>query len=150
MNRESGVTEAVPMHEAYQSAARRHLDDSTLLFGEGRFDNAAYLAGYVVECSIKSLIRAAGGPARALQHELAAICGDALLLAWLLMPSIRRFRLPETPEFRSLVAEWSTDLRYEATEAVDRTRATAWLSAAQAAYESIVVPAILDGQDAFE
>jgi len=44
------------MGEKYPEAARRHLEDSKYLLDDERWDNSAYLAGYVIECSIKALI----------------------------------------------------------------------------------------------
>jgi HEPN domain-containing protein len=39
------------------SAAQKHLTDASLLLEQNRFDNAAYLSGYVVECCLKALLR---------------------------------------------------------------------------------------------
>ena len=50
----------------YASAAARHWEDAISLTQASRFDNSAYLAGYVVECSLKSLIEISGGLAKAL------------------------------------------------------------------------------------
>ncbi len=40
------------MSDAFASAAARHWEDAQRLFLDNRFDNAAYLAGYAVECSL--------------------------------------------------------------------------------------------------
>lgn len=45
-----------PMQESFSNAAGRHLRDAEILLENERFDNAAYLAGYVVECSFKILV----------------------------------------------------------------------------------------------
>lgn len=42
--------------EDYPAAAAKHLDDAELLLREGRFDAAAYLVGYVIECSLSTVI----------------------------------------------------------------------------------------------
>lgn len=44
------------MQESFSNSAGRHLHDAQLLLGEQRWDNAVYLAGYVVECSFKVLV----------------------------------------------------------------------------------------------
>ncbi len=44
------------MKEKYPEAARRHLEDSCYLLDGKRWDNCAYLAGYVIECSIKAVV----------------------------------------------------------------------------------------------
>jgi hypothetical protein len=40
------------MPESFVSAASRHLEDAGILFLASRFDNAAYLSGYTVECAL--------------------------------------------------------------------------------------------------
>lgn len=40
----------------HADAAGKHLGDAEVLFNNGRFDGAAYLAGYVAECCLKSVI----------------------------------------------------------------------------------------------
>jgi HEPN domain-containing protein len=44
------------MQESFSSSAGRHLQDAQILLREKRWDNAVYLAGYVVECSFKVLV----------------------------------------------------------------------------------------------
>lgn len=43
-------------NEDHADAADKHRVDAALLFDNGRFDAAAYLAGYVVECSLKAVL----------------------------------------------------------------------------------------------
>ena len=68
------------MPDLFGQAAARHLHDSSILLGAGRWDNAVYLAGYVVECSFKLLIQAHLGAAaaRAYAHDLGAMQGDVI------------------------------------------------------------------------
>ena len=46
-----------PATDDYPEAARKHLVDATALATARRFDGAAYLSGYVVECAAKLLIQ---------------------------------------------------------------------------------------------
>lgn len=46
------------MSEHYPNAARRHLDDSKVLLDAQRWEGSVYLAGYVIECSLKAMILA--------------------------------------------------------------------------------------------
>ena len=48
------------MQEHYASAASRHVEDARYLCDARRWDNAGYLAGYVVECGVKAVINRAG------------------------------------------------------------------------------------------
>ena len=41
----------------YPDAAGKHMEDSNVLIAGSRYDGGAYLAGYVVECSLKTLIQ---------------------------------------------------------------------------------------------
>ena len=45
------------MTELFASAAGRHLQDAKILLSKKRWDNAIYLAGYVVECAFKFLVQ---------------------------------------------------------------------------------------------
>jgi hypothetical protein len=40
----------------YPAAARKHLLDAGALVAAGRFDGAGYLAGYAVECSLRTIV----------------------------------------------------------------------------------------------
>jgi len=44
------------MGDDHPDAAAKNLDDALALLAAGRFDGAGYLAGYVVECSLKTVI----------------------------------------------------------------------------------------------
>lgn len=133
------------MPNAFASAAARHWEDAERLFGADRFDNAAYLAGYAVECSLKVLIQAGGTTAERLKHELPAIAGDALYLACLMAPFLHRYRFQRTSEFEQVVRSWSPELRYAPTGQISRETATAWVRAAEATYRAVVIEAALDG-----
>ena len=133
------------MSEAFVSAAARHWEDAQTLFMENRFDNAAYLAGYAVECSLKVLVQAAGTTPKSLGHELKALSGDALLVACLMTPSVRRYHIPQSADFDDLVKRWTPEMRYQATGEVSRTTAETWLRAAEQTYRAIVIEAVLDG-----
>ena len=45
----------------YPDAARKHLEDAKVLLAGSRPDGAAYLAGYVVECALKTVVQLATG-----------------------------------------------------------------------------------------
>ena len=45
------------LEECFLQAAARHLHDAKVLKDNERWDNAVYLAGYVVECSFKVLVK---------------------------------------------------------------------------------------------
>lgn len=69
----------LPKGDDHPDAAGKHLDDASVLLSAGRADGAAYLAGYVVECALKSLILVGAG--RPWGHDLNALGREALRLA---------------------------------------------------------------------
>lgn len=46
----------LPNGDDHPEAAGKRLSDARVLLPAGRADGAAYLAGYVVECSLKSVL----------------------------------------------------------------------------------------------
>jgi len=66
--------------EDFPEAAEKHLLDSQLLLEKDRFDGAAYLAGYVVECSLKTIIQKENRSVPRI-HDLSKLRADALRFA---------------------------------------------------------------------
>ena len=70
------------MPEFFSNSAGRHLQDAQLLLVEQRWDNAVYLAGYVVECSFKVLVeqhfKHDQGAVRKYGHDLTELEGRAM------------------------------------------------------------------------
>jgi HEPN domain-containing protein len=65
------------MTEHYANAACRHLSDSRVLLDASHWDGCAYLAGYVIECSLKAVIASPEAPPevnlRELGHDLSKL-----------------------------------------------------------------------------
>lgn len=134
------------MGEAFESAAGRHLDDSTFLNLHDRVDNAAYLAGYVVECSLKLLLAQSRYLApKSLSHDLTTLSGDALRLASLIAPFVGRYEVPPSSDLDDLNARWSPEMRYAATGSTPKGTAEMWLRAAESVYRALVIKIALDG-----
>lgn len=134
------------MNENFASAAARHWEDAEILYRSRRFDNCAYLSGYVVECALKVLIQAGGLSPRAFGHELLALTGKGLQLACLLAPGLRRYPLPRVSvPLQDLLQGWTPEMRYWATARVVEPTARLWRQAAEETYRGIVVAAVLDG-----
>lgn len=47
---------ALSNNDDYPAAAAKHLNDATALLQAGRLDGASYLSGYVVECSLRTVV----------------------------------------------------------------------------------------------
>ena len=144
----------LPSGDDHLEAARRHLDDALALHGATRPDGAAYLAGYVVECSLKTLllyemgatITSAPRPWSGRDgHDLKVLAGQASSAAALAGAKTARYMGSAVTGFSSApIAGWSAELRYRAPS-VTQDVASAWLVNAQAIYDQTVGQMLLDG-----
>jgi HEPN domain-containing protein len=134
------------MADNYVSAALRHLEDATSLDAAGRYENAAYLAGYVIECALKEVLLRYGYAARTYGHDLRVLHGRALELASLLSPGMAHYRSDAYWTLPAGAARWTPDFRYARTGDVLAGMAGEILAAARGIYERVLVPMILDGR----
>lgn len=125
----------ISMSEHYPNAACRHLADSKMLLDKKRFHGSAYLAGYVVECSLKALIVSPTPPpgvdVRSIGHDLSALhnqlnqMASARQGAWRrqvsssLLGTLRSFLDAQTPA-------WNPSMRYDATDPSWQSNAFEW------------------------
>lgn len=134
------------MTDDFVSASARHATDAEHLLRVGRLDNAGYLAGYAVECSLKAVILHSGGRPQAYGHDLAALTGPALELAVLLSPGLRRYRSDLIPTVAAIGADWRPSLRYSQTGSLTEQQASRFVEAGRMAFEELVIRLILDGR----
>lgn len=132
--------------ESYAAAAGKHLDDAHDLLSRARYDNAAYLSGYVAECSLKALLAAHGTAGKLFGHDISALRGPALQLAVLLAPGAARYRPPAGPGPDHLEAHWDPSMRYTACGQINSASAIAFVDGATSYYDALVVPLRLDGR----
>lgn len=78
------------MSEYFLQAAARHLHDAQCLLSKQGWDNAVYLAGYVVECSFKVLVEVYvdSSSAKKYGHDLAELQGKAMERLRLIYPAL--------------------------------------------------------------
>jgi len=133
---------APPTTEDFPSAAAKHLDSASTLFREGHHDNAAYLAGYVVECSLKTLIRIEHG--HPWGHDLHGLSRRAQELGALPGAATARYA-SRASVFDSIFDGWTEELRYQARGSIRSGQAAEWLEQAGRVYERIIVDLRLDG-----
>ena len=145
----------LPNGDDHPEAARRHLDDALALNRATRPDGAAYLAGYVVECSLKTLILHEMGvtieheplPWRGGYHghDLRFLAGQASSAAALAGVRTARYLGSALTGFSSApIAGWVPELRYRAPSITPYV-ASEWLANAQALYQQTVAQMLLDG-----
>ncbi len=134
------------MTENYPEAAGKHAIDCRILYANGRFDGAGYLAGYAVECVLKTLIHVERGP-KITVHDLQRLSVEAMRLAS--QPSQKTARYVTRPGVTVLTYKgsngWRETLRYKATGAVSEKNAKAWVDEAQRLHKEIIVAMKLDG-----
>ncbi|WP_298231577.1 HEPN domain-containing protein [uncultured Azohydromonas sp.] len=144
---------ALPQGDDHPEAARKHLTDSSILLNAGRADGAAYLSGYVAECSLKSLwlyetgVPPAGTPLPwgRRGHDLSHLHSQATALAAVAGARTARYvgNTLRTMAGSSLFT-WNSEHRYHAPGMTLRD-ATAWHNTATQAYQESVGQMYLDG-----
>jgi hypothetical protein len=138
--------------EDYPDAARKHYTDARTLMNRRRYDGAAYLAGYVVECILKTIIqvdRATSTPILEFRHDINRLSEEALRLATL--PSSRTARyFPRMTLTRLSYAVppsgWKETLRYHYEGTISKTTASTWVAEAKRFYEQVLWEIIKDGK----
>ena len=133
------------MADQFAAAAARHCQDARRLLDAHRWDNAGYLAGYVVECSLKALVQLGTLWPPTYGHHLRRLSGPAMRLACLADPRLRRYCPAPSPELTSLVQGWHPDIRYSASGTCPPGDAEQWVQAAEAVCRDVVTAAVLDG-----
>lgn len=106
-----------PHIRRFLKAAVQRLAAAKVLLADDRYIDSSYLAGYVIECSLKALLLSYVPAPKRLTFIREKFRGVAAHSFEFLVHQLRRFGVTIPPEiFRQLqVADgiWSTDLRYE-------------------------------------
>ena len=130
----------------YPGAASKHVLDGEALLAAGRFDGAGYLAGYAVECTIKTVAQVEGSRLQG-RHDLGALSRRALALA--AMPSGRTARYLTNPNFTILTygdpPGWKETMRYQAAGFINETDAANWVAEARRLHDEVIVQMKLNG-----
>lgn len=138
------------LQDDYSAAARRHLTDAAVLFGQHRWDGTVYLTGYAVECALKMQVErwlTLLGPSFShnigdLEDAVLGNQGFELLVA--LSPTSRPIRLWR-PVANTIVAQNHPRRRYFA-DGWSQTDAETALNLSSEIYEHTVAEDALDGR----
>lgn len=138
---------ALASGDDHPEAAKKHLDDAKLLLAEGRSDNAAYLIGYVLECTLKTLILLEHG--HAWGHNLGELSRKAQRLAAL--PGARTARYAGAGTSGHSVYDygttgWAETLRYRPSGSTPMNQAEDWIAEGERVYSSTIGNLWLDGE----
>lgn len=133
-----------PNGEDYPDAAVKHCDDARHLLSGNRPDGAAYLAGYAVECSLKTLIQVEMGtvaPVMQWRHHLNDLSAEAL--RWASLPNNKTARYITNPALTTLnyanpPAGWREYLRYYPVGTIPPSTAVQWIEEAERLYIEII------------
>jgi hypothetical protein len=130
--------------EDFASAAARHWDGTAALAQAARWQEAAYLGGYVAECVWKALLKRLS-PAivvRELGHCLIDLSGDALDVSLLLSPPMRRYQRNVST---AIVNGWTPEQRYATTDPSGITRFQQMVAEAETVGREVLLAMVLDG-----
>jgi hypothetical protein len=141
-----------PSGEDYPDAAVKHCEDAQCLLAGNRADGAAYLAGYAVECTLKTLIQVEIGnvaPVMQWKHRLNDLSAEALRLAAL--PGSRTARYLTNPVLTTLhygnpPAGWKEYLRYFPVATIPTVTAEQWVKEAERLYIEVIGELKKDGE----
>ena len=135
-----------PEGDDHPDAAGKHLLDALTLKENRRFDGAAYLSGYVIECSLKTLIilqtkKSIHG------HKLDELSKRVLELARLPTSKTAKYNkvISSKLSIRDPVKGWKAILRYRAEGSLSPAEAEVWVNEAMAVYQSTIAQMKLDG-----
>ncbi len=131
--------------ENFYSAASRHWDNSIFLSNNNRPQEAAYLAGYAAECALKALVERGSLPGKDFGHSLANLSQEALELALLLNPLLRRYQVSPIVMPPSGLGQWSETHRYEETGFLSEAEFQKIIAEAHEIAHLILVDFTLDG-----
>ena len=128
----------------HPDAALKHLLDAQTLLERARPDGAAYLSGYVVECSLKSIWQLETGQA-GWGHGIAAMSQHVAMAATVAGAKTARYIDAATRNLPSTaIAQWDPDMRYRSPTMASGD-AQAWCNIADAVYQTTVAQMWLDG-----
>ncbi len=136
------------MQESFPQAAGRHLRDALTLLDAQRWDNAVYLAGYVVECAFKLLVEQYFKNDRAAVkkygHDLTELEGRAMERLRILYPILDR-QLPASRTFGTVLPQYHPERRYAKSELWTEAEARQAVQRAEEIYREIIPKLVLNG-----
>ena len=138
--------------EDYPEAALKHCDDARHLMSGNRPDGAAYLAGYAVECALKTLIQVEAGnvaPVMQWKHRLNDLSVEALRLAATATSKTAKYisaPAVTTLNYGSPPAGWVEYLRYFPAGTIPAPTAEQWVTEAERLYTELIGELRKDGE----
>jgi hypothetical protein len=133
-----------PNGDDYPEAAGKHLQDAAALLAAARPDGAAYLSGYVLECSLKSIYQLETGKSLGI-HNFATLFSHVQAVATVAGAKTAKYLGPVTQGILSSpLAAWQPGRRY-AAPSMTVTDASLWHTAAVDVFGETIAQMRLDG-----
>lgn len=136
---------ATPHGDDHPEAAGKHLLDAGTLLSTNRSDGAAYLSGYVVECSLKSLLQLESGNAPHIHHIPNLAQQVAVVASVAGAKTARYFGAVTAGVAASAIGSWRPEARY-AAPSMSLADALAWHQIADAVFKETIGQMRLDGE----
>ncbi|QEI42481.1 hypothetical protein BMF77_03090 [Dolichospermum sp. UHCC 0315A] len=134
--------------DSFPQAAARHLHDAKILLDKERWDNAVYLAGYVVECSFKVLVKVYipedQTAVKKYGHDLTELQGKAMDRLRLMYP-VLDMQLPASRTTGTVLDKDHPERRYAKSGLWNQTQAEEAVNRAEEIYQETIPKFILDG-----
>ncbi|MFM6280516.1 MAG: HEPN domain-containing protein [Dolichospermum sp.] len=136
------------LQDSFSQAAARHLQDAKILLDKQRWDNAVYLAGYVVECSFKVLVTVYISKdieeIKTYGHDLKKLQGKAMNRLRLIYPVL--MQLPASRTMGTVLDQYHPERRYYKSGIWNQTQAEEAVNKAEEIYQQIIIKLVLDGK----
>ncbi|NET44358.1 HEPN domain-containing protein [Okeania sp. SIO2B3] len=135
------------MEDSFIQAAERHLHDAEILLAQNRWDNAVYLAGYVVECAFKVIVEQyiQNQACSKFGHDLTELQGKAVERLRVMYP-ILDTQLPISRTNGTVLADDHPERRYAKSDLWCESQAIEAVKRAGKIYNEIIPRLILDGR----
>lgn len=128
----------------HPEAAGKHLQDASTLLAASRADGAAYLSGYVVECSLKTIYQLETGTPL-LGHDFGTLHNRVTAAALVAGAKTAKYlTLAVRGVLASPVASWRPEMRYRAS-VMAVADARSWVETATLVHQDSVGQMLLDG-----
>jgi HEPN domain-containing protein len=136
------------MNQSFASAAGRHLQDAKIVLSKKRWDNAIYLAGYVVECAFKLLVeqyfKNDQRAAKKFGHDLKELEGKARERLGILYPRLEQ-QLPVSRIQGTVLGQNHPERRYYQSGYWTEDQANSAVECAEEIYRDIIPRLVLNG-----
>ena len=136
------------MQDSFSNSAGRHLQDAQILLKKKRWDNAVYLAGYVVECCFKVLVeenfKHDQNAARKYNHDITELDGRLMERLRVIYPFVDK-QLPASRIMGTVLNQNHPMRRYFKSGHWTETDAQSAVQRAEEIYREIISKLVLDG-----